>query len=351
MEREQKHVMDIRNAGGIRGAKVPNNAVKSSYHVIFLQTLHFVCFFFFLCFSVAAKNESKVGSGANGDTASNAASTCPECSSLLESAVQRIRNLKSIKSNILMNVFMDDQEYIARGEYLEKMFTHKPGEMALSKFRLELKFPLSANSSGNVSNHMIVVCKDNSRVWHYSSIENRKVQNWIDIRRVLDAAKASKKPHQLSALGGMPGLGGLEGMLRSLERNYEFTEPPEEKALKGKDPLPVWMLRGKMCEESINALIRQREWHEDKNKALPELFPLYVEIYLGRDDYFPYRIHYYNAANINAKKRILMTELIYCDVLLNSEISDYHFNTFDEQSARAHDGSDITNQYIRSLGL
>ncbi|HBT76628.1 MAG TPA: hypothetical protein DEB39_06810 [Planctomycetaceae bacterium] len=301
---------------------------------LFLCFLYSSCLFCLPCFS-----QSENFSG-NSDA-------------MFSEAIERIVKLHSMKANIRMNVFIDDDEFTAQGKCLEKALVAAPNDIIRSKFRLDLTFPLSSNAgSADVVNKMIVLCNsEQNRVWHYTSIENTTTQNWINIESVVNAVKRSKKQHHIRSVGGMPGLGGMAGMLRGIKNGYDFTDPPEDSLLKGKTPLKIWKLKGRLGDRELKRLLDLLAWKEDRNTPYPSHLPVEVEIYLGKDDLFPYRIHYYNLPKKESKQRTPVMQLVFCDVLLNdsTEIPDYLFSTFGEKGGDT--GSDITAQYIRSLGL
>lgn len=302
--------------------------------MMWLSAIFSLCFAFFLSSYSFAQSSNSLHSS----------------SAMLRETIERLVLLQSLKTTIRMDVYMDGEEYATQGKYVEEGFAASTNELPHSRFRLDLNFPLS--SSGSFSeglNKMTVLC-DGNYVWHYTSIEETNQFHMIRIEQVLAAIKKSKKKPYYSSVGGIAGLGGLGGMLQSINENYVLTTEPEDFLLRGKASLKVWKLVGSMNSELRKELESQLGRKEEETSFSSHL-PTDIELYLGQDDLFPYRIHYYNVPDPKRpQRRTLVTQLVFCDVIFNDgTIPDYLFTTFEKNGGSAP--VDVTGNFIKSLGL
>ncbi|MDR3109968.1 MAG: hypothetical protein LBU65_09845 [Planctomycetaceae bacterium] len=271
---------------------------------------------------------------------------------IISATMSKLRSHESLKANIRMDITLDGEEYATQGKYVEEEATITSGDdLSRSRFRLDLNFPLSSSESlGKGLNKMTVIC-DKEIVWQYISIENNTWLNKIDINKVLDAIKKSPKKSKFSTVGGITGLGGLGGLVRSIRDNYVFTNEPVDFLLKGKTPLKVWKISGTMQPDLRGRL--ETELGKTKEQTIfPSHLPTDVEIYVGQDDDFPYRVHYYNTPDPNhPQTRTSITQLVFFDVLINDgTIPSYLFkSSFDQNNTSGQ--NDITDDFIKSLGL
>lgn len=269
---------------------------------------------------------------------------------VVDQARKRLFALRSLKANIRMNVYIDKNEFSAQGKYVEESLAAAPGEIKRSRFRVDLDFPLSTtDSQAEILNEIRIVC-DANRINRFQSIEGIRTLAYINVDAVLDAVKRSPRKAEYASLGEMGGIGGISGVIDYLKNVYEFEESAQESFLKSKPPLPVWKLAGKLRRAQLDMHLTRLGWSENSKEPFPSHLPTEIEIFLGKDDYFPYRIHYYNTSPRNGKKN-LITQLVFCDVITNEgDIPDYQF-TINNLPKGIGVPVDMTAEYINSLGL
>ncbi|MDR2115184.1 MAG: hypothetical protein LBP87_02260 [Planctomycetaceae bacterium] len=278
----------------------------------------------------------------------------------LKQSIDRILSIKTIESDIRMDVYVDDVEYSARGRYEEQALP-KPlaGEFLRSMYRLDINFLTNVPASpGSEPNRMTVVChlsedREQNQIWQYTSIEGEKTFNIIKISPVENAIKQSKKEPRFTQISEVRNLGGLAGQLRQIDRFYEFVAPAQPETLEEDDSILVWKITGTIRLNYFDDLIKQFGGL-DKKKRYPQDFPSDIEIWIGRNDGFPYKIRYLNRPSEKSSKRTLLLQSSYFNVILDGEaIPSVRFATFEQ--GEYLDGvfgfQDITASFIQSLGL
>jgi hypothetical protein len=101
-----------------------------------------------------------------------------------------------------------------------------------------------------------------------------------------DAALQHVAPGHALAGGGWQNLGGLQMMLESLARNFDFAGPRQLQL--GSEP--VYALRGQWKSQRLRELLALPP--EATSAALPPQVPRDVLVLIGSRDYFPYLVEY-----------------------------------------------------------
>jgi hypothetical protein len=278
----------------------------------------------------------------------------------LNQSIERILTLKTIESDIRLDVYVDGIEHSARGRYEEQALP-KPlaGEFLRSMYRLDVNFLTNVPATpGSEPNRMTVVChlsedREQNQIWQYMSIEGEKTFNIIKISPVEKAIKQSKKEPRFTQISEVRNLGGLAGQLRQIDRFYEFSVPAQSETLSEGGSIDVLKIVGVLRPVHFDTLINQFGGL-DKKKKYPPTFPSDIEIWLGRQDGFPYKIRYLNRPSEKSARRSVLLQSSYFNVILNGEeIPSVRFAAFDqgEYLEGVFGFQDITTAFIKSLGL
>ncbi|MDR0338318.1 MAG: hypothetical protein LBI18_14675 [Planctomycetaceae bacterium] len=278
----------------------------------------------------------------------------------LQQSINRILTLKTIESDIRMDVRVDGVEYSARGRYEEQALP-KPlaGEFLRSMYRLDINFLTNIPAvPGSEPNRMTVVChlsedREQNQIWQYISIEGEKAFNIIKISPVENAIRKSKREPRFSQISEVRNLGGLAGQLRQIDRFYEFTTPAQPEMLEEGGSFVVWKIAGVIRPSYFDSLMNQFGGL-GKKKKYPLDFPSDVEIWIGRQDGFPYKIRYLNRPSEKSVKRSLLLQSSYFNVILDGEeIPVIRFAAFEqgEHLEGVFGFQDVTASFIQSLGL
>lgn len=278
---------------------------------------------------------------------------------ILEQSIKSILLLKTIKTDIRMDIVVEGAEFSARGRYEEQIFPKAAaGSFLRSMYRLDVNFlsdvPVAPDSEPN---RMTLVChldenRAKNQIWQYTSIEGKKSFDIIRVSSLEDAIKRSKKELLFGPVSSVKNLGGLAAQLRQLAYFYDFKMLKSEEK-NGTPAENVWKITGSIKPELFEKTIARFGGVNEK-KQYPSDFPSDTEIWFGKDDFFPHKIIYHNRPSEQSPKRVLLYQASYFNVELNGrEIPASQFSTFEQ--GEYPDGvfgfTDITTAVIRSLGL
>ncbi len=282
-----------------------------------------------------------------------------EAERLLREAVVRLEGLRSVSANLDFEARFFGERYFGRGRYEETSEAARGSasrRSALENVRFRLRASVACGSAKEArgdgeENVLEVVCDcDRQALWTYSSLEGAKSLTRVDVAE-LSNELASLRAEELAAVGlegpcamnGLPGLGGLAGTLRRLSTAYRF-EPRVERAgaFKGAE---VVKITGR-ARESFWKRSKQRLGVDKFEPYLSENLPEYVEIYLGADWPFPYKIVYFSLAENEEKTRNDVFTVEYSSVVRNDATirpEDFSYNqpqiTFER----------VTSKYVEDL--
>ena len=258
-----------------------------------------------------------------------------------------------------MDVYVLGKEHTARGKYEEQRLANPPpGDFQRSMYRLDLNFVMDAPTLPGVEpNRLTIVCypkpeREMGRLWRYTSIEGEKSVRYVQLASLEDAVRRTNKQSLVGSVGETKNLGGLTGTLKQIARFYEFADPPKEAVMEGGESQPVWKIVGTLRPGFWERMIQTFGGLERKTFNYPRQMPTDIEIYIGRDDAFPYKIEYQNRPQEDSPKRTLLTRIVYFDVSLNGEpIPEFKFSAFDkgELPEGVLQADDETDQVIGTL--
>lgn len=275
---------------------------------------------------------------------------------LLRESIVRLEGLRSFSADLDFEARFFGERYFGRGRYEET--SEATGGSAARRSTLEnARYRLRASiARGNArddgeENVQEIVCDcDRQALWKYTSLEGAKSLTRVDVAE-LSNGLASLSVEELAAVGvegpcamnGLPGLGGLAGTLRRLSAVYRF-EPRIERAptFKGTEVVKITgRARGKFWETS-----KRRLGVDRFEPYLNENLPGNVEIYLGADWPFPYKIVYFSLAENEEKTRNDIFTVEYSTVVRNdATIRPENFNYNQPQITFER----VTSKYVESL--
>ena len=187
----------------------------------------------------------------------------------------------------------------------DRLYSMSPLEW--TQFRLHVKMlPTEGrrNQSDQRDNTLEIVC-DRHALWTYTLIEGseRLTQlNLEDLANTLNQLPDDKKKEFFESgvecpcgTSGLPGLGGLAGLLKRLLVDYDFNLKPEEiRAKKGVSA--AWIVTGVLKRKKFDTYKEFYLGKESNNRfELLETIPTHVVLYIGKQSPFPYRILYFNS--------------------------------------------------------
>ncbi len=295
---------------------------------------------------------------ASAEAADSNGAAASEAERLLRESIARLEGLRSFSADLNFEARFFDELYFGRGRYEETSEATggaaRRSSLDRSRFRLRASVARGSAKEARVDgeeNVYEVVCDcDRQAHWAYSSIEGAKSLARVDLAE-LSNALASLGSDELAAAGveggcatnGLPGLGGLTGILRRLANVYRF-EPRVEPAPPFKGAEVV----------KITGRARSRFWSESKRRLgvdeippfLAENLPGNVEIYFGADWPFPYKIVYFSLAENEERTRKDIFSVEYSSIVRNdAAIRPENFNYNQPQITFER----VTSRYLDEL--
>ncbi|MGL6194583.1 MAG: hypothetical protein ACRC2T_07135 [Thermoguttaceae bacterium] len=270
---------------------------------------------------------------------------------IITQAINNVNELNTIDAEIRLKVNYLGSEFTGNGVYLDK----KSEEASVLKdssrlFQLVLRIqPTSvvSPSDDSGSSTLKVVCNGRD-IWKYTSIEGEKRLQRIELSKLKNMLAKSKSPNLASELGQMSVLGGIVGTLCQLEKIYDFDNGTVESGElgSGDKAFPVWKVSVPISEKKLNQLTKQQN-NNSKNKK-GSAIPSSLVVYLGQEDFFPYRLEYFQGplAEIHDIEPMIRQDFV--QVALNKgDISEslFEFRTPDHTAIP----DDMTQSYFDKL--
>ncbi|MDO4586687.1 MAG: hypothetical protein Q4C95_05235 [Planctomycetia bacterium] len=282
----------------------------------------------------------------------------------LSQSIQYLEQVDSILAGIELHVSLFDHEFVGDGEYKELLDhqpvpflpqssnenrdendsltsssqlyrTSTPFPLQNSLFRLHIKMyrqKSKASQENSSDNILEIVCdKDHRTLWTYSSIEGTKNLTQINLEDLADALsrlneserkELQNKQVQLPCLmSGLPGLGGISGMLKQLIYYYNFNASPVKTSI-ANGKIPVWKISGELKSNFLNlyrkTILEGLSENDPISLGLTDNIPTHIEIYIGCETPFPYRLAYFSQMD---EKRMVQKQLFlleYTKIKINS---------------------------------
>ena len=263
--------------------------------------------------------------------------------------------VQTVECDIRIETIVNGKEYTARGRYEEQALP-RPNLSSFfrSMYRLDINFSMNSPMFDNSEpNRMTLVCYsseegDQRLMERYTSIEGVKSFGMIDLTRLEGRLKEVNREMVFTQVSEVRNLGGLSGMMRQIQRFYEFSSPVKE-SLQDEEMIPALKLTGKLRNVHHKELLK-KFGGLSQSGGYPADFPSDIEIWLGQHNDFPYKIRYLRRASEKSdQKNLLLQETFYKVVLNGASIHASRFSPLPPP-----DGvfpKDETDNFIKELGL
>ncbi len=205
----------------------------------------------------------------------------PKPADLVEQAVKQLASHGSVTAKINMQSELFGESLTVVGQYLQ-------GAPDSRRLRLDLKL----KQGGQVCTLRQV--SDGTAVWVQ--------QNTLETSRLgrIDINRAAAALHQSGFRAGIDvlALGGLAQVLDSVHRSFEFQSLRAEKL----GVHATYAVLGVWKPAAVERLKPVDQPGAESSPpltvdSLPEFMPTQIEVFIGRDDLFPYQVDYYRAAH------------------------------------------------------
>ena len=185
----------------------------------------------------------------------------------------------TLTARVGQRVRLFGHEMLGAGDYRHKITTDG----------VYVRFELTMEIAGQTAK--VLQVRDQEFLWTDTDWEGDRQITRVDLRRARKAVRANPSI-SLDQSGLLLPHGGLCDLLVSLEDSFQF----DPLAIRQLGERPVYTLRGRWTAEKLRSLVPDHSPESasgDLRFRLPEHIPHEVQICLGRDDLFPYRIEYF----------------------------------------------------------
>ena len=250
-----------------------------------------------------------------------------EAEIFLDEAIKKVKALDSVMAEVLEKVTMLGQTFEIKGRYRKA-----------PKDKLYLK--LEVHDLPDSSGLMHQVC-DGTNFWEYQKVFETQIYRKLEAGAILAKLRGIDLDEEIREnIMIQLGFAGPDALLVGLRKSITFDQKTKETL----DGRPVWVLRGNWTNRE--GLYAANSQPLGPTMQLPSYIPSIVAVYLGEEDYWPYKVKLSgqqtsriledtrkrgpNGKPIGTLRDIqkpLLTriELIYSDVKLNTPVPDQEF--------------------------
>lgn len=238
----------------------------------------------------------------------------------LEDAREKLINYQSIRAKVQESVSIGDRQFQLKGSYVQ-------GDGL--KLRLEYEVTL-----GGTQGKLVEVC-DGQLLWAHQTVGKEQRVTRRNVRQILEAASSAERTTE-TLLHAELGLGGLPGMMASLQKSVQF-EKQWEQDYDGQVFIVIdgtWKteLRSKFVGPNANA-----------EQPLPSFVPDRIRVYFDKVSMFPRRILYLKKQEPSKSMRP-MVSIDFLEVVTNEPVDESAFSFKVPENV---DRQDVTDEYLR----
>lgn len=235
-----------------------------------------------------------------------------------DQAVKKLAAHQTIQAKLVEQVTISDQPIRLIGRYVGQA----------NKLRLELAVKLTGDVEGS-----LLEVSDGEILWNQTVIAETKVT--LRNLKQIAAAMAEQPSSESTSWDVELGLGGISGLMSSLQRTMDFEQQREET----QGGIDFVIVQGKWKPEFTE------KWQRTKDQPLPSYVPDLLRIYFNAETLFPQRFLYLKK---NPEKQTYrpLVRLEFQDVQLDGavEASEFEFTPPEDLVPE-----DVTQQYIDQL--
>lgn len=273
---------------------------------------------------VSQEPQQKASAAPADESEKNLKKNPAQANALLKRAREKLLTYTSIRAQITEKVEIGPKSFVISGSYLQG-----------KDLKLRLEFQVQSQKKNDKPVGTLLEICDGQVLWTEHNIKGTSRVTRRDVQAILQQAELNPKSQPNMLVAGL-GLGGLPGMLASIQKNMKL-ESVSERKVNGKT---LTVLNGTWKDEFL------AQWKGGDPTApvqLPAYVPDGVRIYLDQQTLFPRRIVYLKK---NKETLESMVTLNFSKVTLNAPIKATEF------AYEPPDGVfpvDITNQYLKQL--
>ena len=282
-----------------------------------------------------AANSSNANSAAGSISSENTGNQV-RGQALLKHSAQVTAKHQTIQARLRVRTDLLGQPLIGSGSYAQLDSNIGP----LLRLELAIQAGEQATSVKQIS--------DGKVMWESWRIGEDTKLNRIDLRRVDAAVRQAGAGAVSSSTSASLATGGLPKLLKQLDENFDFNKTAVRQGTIAK--LPVFSVKGVWQAEKLAALVPESvEGNTIYFEKLPLHLPHEVEILLGTQNYFPYRVTYKRWKEQDGKlspQPVVTTEFFEVNIDKALDPSQFQFRNPKELQV-----TDRTDVYLQSMGL
>jgi len=265
-----------------------------------------------------------------------AAANAPDGAELVRHATVKIAQHSTIESRLRVRTDLMGQPLVGSGEYAQ--LNSSAG--LLLRLELSIQAGEQATSVRQIS--------DGRDLWEHWVIGDQQRVNHIDLRRVERTVKALPKGTYVGGTSANLAVGGLPKLVTQLSRTFDFGRAPVRSGQLG--GIPVWFAtgiwHGELLAKAAPQAVKDGKIVYEK---LPVHLPHQVELVLGKDDLFPYRVTYFRYQKIDLEhvlRPAVTTEFF--DVVMDKQLNPAQFHY---QTPKQLSFVDKTDAFMQAMGI
>jgi hypothetical protein len=252
---------------------------------------------------------------------------------LLAAAARRLKTHPTIESKIRIRTELLGQPLVGTGKYAQL----DSSSGLLLRLELAIQVGQQTTSVNQIS--------DGRQLWEHWRIGQSERVNHIDLGRVARSLKQS--PRRLSMSASNLATGGLPKLITQLAAHFDFdVQPVRDGELGG---IEVVGLTGVWKADKLAAAAPQAI---DGNKIvfnrLPAQLPHQVELILGKEDLFPYRVTYQKWEESESARLVSVVTTEFFEVTIGGVLDPSQFHYELPEHLQLADQTDV---YLDSLGI
>ena len=255
----------------------------------------------------------------------------------MQAAVRRSDALPSVEARLRLRTMLLGQPLLGTGQYAQ--LNSSAGVL----LRMEL-----AIQAGETTTSVTQV-SDGKDLWEHWRLADKEHFHHVDLAHVARTLRGEESTAMSIGSTSSLASGGIPKLMTNLRESFDFSKT--ELAQSELGGIPVWVASGvwrlnklaKVAPDSI-------EGNQVLMDRLPAHIPHQVEITLGQQDLFPYRIAYRQWRGSAGEPVALqpMVTIEFFDVALGRQVDP---TQFDFKKPENLVEVDRTEQYLRSLGV
>lgn len=239
----------------------------------------------------------------------------------VQQARDRLISYRSVSANLVETVSMGSRRFRMKGSYLQG-----------TDLKLRLEFAVKV---GRTQGSMVEVCDGQILSTHTKIGDVEKVTR-RNVRQILsEAGKVGRTPQNL--LTAELGLGGLPGLMASLQKSVQFLKQWEQDV----DTMTFVVVEGGWKRAFREKFLGP---NPSSDRPLPPTVPDQVRVYYERESLFPRRILYLKQDE--SKVRRPMVAIDFVDVTWNGEVADSAFVFTPPEDVSVED---VTEAYLEQF--